>query len=57
MKVKPCGCKGKCGCELIKCASCKKEFWLSGYARLSNFIMEHKNVCSYRCNKALGQVK
>ena len=56
MKTKPCGCKGKCDCELISCANCKKKFWLSGYARLSNFILKHEHVCSLKCNKALNQV-
>ncbi len=39
------------------CSFCGKEFMESGYSELARAIMQHKPVCSYECNKAIGQVK
>ena len=39
------------------CANCGKEIEISEFSALASFIMKHKPVCSYECNKALGQAK
>lgn len=41
--------------ERVECANCGKKFELSEYAALCDAIQGHKPVCSYKCNKALGQ--
>jgi hypothetical protein len=43
-------------CKLIQCTNCNKAFWQSGYEMLASRIMQRKPICSYECNKALGQV-
>ena len=43
--------------KITKCANCGKSILLTDYARLSNAILKLKPICSYECNKALGQVK
>ena len=54
-REKPCGCKGHCGCELIKCAVCGKEYYCSAYSFLVDFILDKnldkKPVCSSECRK------
>ena len=42
--------------KMVACANCGKEFLQSNYSLLCDCIMKHKPVCSYECNKALGQV-
>ena len=41
----------------IPCSHCGKIFVQSPYSALCGMILKHKPVCSYECNKALGQVK
>ena len=43
--------------QISICANCKKEFEDSDFGKLSRLIMKQKPVCSFECNKALGQVK
>lgn len=43
--------------KMIACVNCGKVTYHSAYAQLCHFIMKQKPVCSYECNKALGQVK
>jgi hypothetical protein len=38
------------------CAHCNKEIMESPYDILCRAITQHKPVCSYECNKALGQL-
>lgn len=54
---RPCDCHTKCECVKEVCANCGIEFWLTSYALMCDFIMKHRHVCSYECNKALGQVR
>jgi len=39
------------------CAHCGKIFVESPFGLMSRFIMQYKPACSYKCNKALGQVE
>jgi len=45
--------------EYVICANpnCGKKIEDTEYSQLCRGIMKHKPVCSYACNKAIGQVK
>lgn len=43
--------------KLLACAHCGKVTYFGAMNLLSLAIGDHKPVCSYDCNKALGQVK
>lgn len=58
LKHKSCGCdiRFKCNCKLVFCINCNKKFYQSTYASLCDAIMQKESICSYECNKALGQM-
>lgn len=43
--------------EDFPCTNCGTIYLRSAYSALCDAIMDHKPVCSYECNKALGQVE
>lgn len=42
--------------QLLRCAHCDKETYFGAMNLIALGIMNTKPVCSYECNKALGQV-
>jgi len=50
------GCKCKDFRPKLTCGHCGTIFEGSMFSLLSDEIQKHKPVCSYACNKALGQV-
>lgn len=42
--------------KILKCAHCNKETYYGAMNLISLGIMNHKPVCSFKCNKELRQV-
>lgn len=43
--------------KILKCANCNKPSFYGAMNLISLAISDSKPACSYKCNKALGQVK